>query len=920
MIDSTRGPKATRFKLVGRNSGDKRTKVAKSANDFGPAAGGLRAIAERTPVDRHEWVRLTRRFIEDEKEKLKQAHWHGASGLEIVRLWTSLIDDVIKGAFDLVVLKNGSRAAIRCAVVALGGYGRGELNPYSDIDLLFLYRGKANKEIGAIAEKMLYLLWDLNFKVGHSFRSIAECLDLACGDLTVETSLLEARHLTGDDDIFLSFKKAFREQIIEAKADDFIQRKVAEREKRRRLFGLSPTFREPDVKESPGGLRDFHLAMWVSGAKFGITSPCELLKKNIVDIDNYKMSTDGFDFLHRVRNELHFLSKRKNDRLSLELQKEAGLNLGYKDSDSFSVLQLFMKDYYRSAVAIDNFANLVVASCKEAQPVSLRAGRSKVNGVKMAKNAMNQLPFCLGIEVPEVALASIKMLPHAKGPMGIFIKEQIRSYLSRNEMEIASSVAAKKAFLELISEAGSDKSLRAMHETGLLRALIPEFSTVTFLVHRDLYHTYTVEEHLLKSVEFFEKLLRGDCSPEEQVLSKISRELRDSLVVRLSLLLHDIGKGFGPGHTAKSSDIAARICERIGLSEPQIRAVRFLVHNHLLMNRISQRRDLDDKKVIVKFALAVKNPELLKLLYIITYCDLNAVGPRVWTLWKHQLLDKLYGKTLRHLIEREGAQGEDRSLIEAARQEVLLKSWPRPEPSEVDDFFRSMPGHYLSSTPASRIIVHLKMTKELSGKKLAMRYYHNHDAGYTELIVLTDGKRGIFSNIAGVLTSKNINILSAQIFTREDGLAIDTLQMESIDKRPVADDSLWAQVEKDLNSIIDGHTSAEKLLARRPMVMASERGRHPSVHPKVKIDNSVSDTHTVIEVTCEDRLGLLYLITKSLYDDGLDVYLAKVSTEANQAVDVFYVTYLDGAKVTERRLLRQIKNNLSHRLASARGA
>ena len=887
--------------------------------EFRSRLKGLSASFNFSQAGRQELVRRARDLIGEEKAKIRAEHERGAGGIRIATRSALLVDVVLKEIYNLAAASCARKIGKfqpTFAVVAVGGYGRGELNPFSDLDVMFLYDKKPDQYLDAVVTEILTFLWDIGFEVGHSSRSIANCIKIASSDLTAKTALMEARFLQGNARVFHSFAAAFKRHVLGKGVNTFIEQKLRERENRYAQYGEAPNLLEPNIKESSGGLRDFHMAMWTALARFGFRYPDDLHRQGLIGRDDLEEVTEAYDFLMRVRNDLHFLSGRKFDHLVLQIQGEVARRLRYEDDEKQLGVEYFMKDYYVQANAIHHYSRMVLERCREPSRLF-----NMVQRVLRQKEVEPGIYLFRGeLRIPEESrnilvenpLLLLRIFQHCqkhRAQLSEDVKRLIHSHLWLIDGAFQSSSEAREIFVGILKNHGYSETLRLMHETGVLGGYIPEFAAIICHMQYDLYHRYTVDEHTLLALKVLDDLGTAE-EPELKELATIYRGLENRLPLQMAVLFHDVGKGRGGGHTAHSMKMAREAMERMGFSSRLIEQVQLLVENHLLMNYTAQRRDINEKKVIAEFAKTVSTVENLRLLYLITYADLRAVGPDVWTIWKGALLWEIYHKALDVL---EGAEEEETSIEEQVariKEEVVLRLAPEVGREAVEDFFRAMPYKYILSMPAETITRHVRLTTSLGDDKLRIHYTHNDEVRYSELMVSTIGKAGVFSKIAGTLTSKNINILGAQIYTRNDGIAVDTLQVESLERTPIYDERVWESIRKDLLAILEGEKQVEDLLANRQRSGPFRREPAIAVPVRIELDNRTSDTHTVIEVICPDLMGNLYRITNVLYHLGIDIYLAKISTEADRAINVFYVTDLAGMKIVGEEKIQPLREEI----------
>ncbi len=863
-----------------------------------------------TPSDRLQQVKEIKNIIEEGKRVIRERHKNGGSGFEIVKEYTDLVDDLIISMYQAVISESNVK---QFTVVAIGGYGRGELNPFSDIDILFLYDKKVNQHIDFAIHNIISILWDIGFKVGHSVRAISDCLAIARNDITARTAMMESRYLAGDREIFDSFFTSLKRDIMKRGVDDFIKLQLDETQRRYSLYGNTVCISEPNVKDGPGGLRDIHTAMWVSMSKFGINTLDGLERRGIIDNQERSHVSEALNFLFRVRNDMHFLSEKKDDILSHEIQETVAKNLAYTDGGLRGVARL-MKDYYINGSYIYHFSNSLIDRCLKYKPgifkrIAYLKTKEIGDGFVSIGNEIHVKDFNLEIFKKNPVLL-IKVFLHCQEFNLILsnsIKKLINSSLPLIDDNFINLPESNEIFRKILKGKGLSRILRMMHDCGILKRFVKEFEYITFFSNCDLYHKFTVDEHTLRSLEHLEGL--SISNGDEIELKKIYKGIDDSTALKIATLLHDIGKGDSTGHSERGTEISISILKRWGM-EGISGTVALLIREHLLMNQIALRRDMHDEKTIAEFCKRIGSIENLKMLYLLTYADLSGVGTDIWTNWKASLLWELYLRAYEYFSKSEEERVSDRSLIDKKKKEILALIDNESDRSAADKYFSSMPEKYILSTSPERILRHIRLAGELDGKKLVIKYFQNTEVGYTELMVCTVGKAGVFSKIAGTLTSKNINILGAQIYTRLDGIAIDTLQVSTVDGRLVLDEGMLQRFEQDLLNVLDGEKTVEELLSGRQRLNIPQERRGFRVPTKVEIDNTLSDTHTIIEVMTVDRLGVLYDITRTLFDLRLDIYIAKISTEGKTVIDVFYVTDINGGKVLDKDNLEAIKNSL----------
>ncbi|HKD68942.1 MAG TPA: [protein-PII] uridylyltransferase [Candidatus Binataceae bacterium] len=869
---------------------------------------------------------VTKSYLGGVRETLKERHFAGASGSEIVRELTAAVDNVVRALFVYAAAEHDRRfnkLNQRLGVLARGGYGRGELNPYSDIDLLFLHDWKPGPYLEIVAEIMLHALWDAGLIVGHAVRNIRECVRMADSDLKEKTAILDSRFLAGDSALWADLEKALLSDVLNRNQAKFFKAKLEESRKRHAAYGDSVYLLEPNLKEGEGGLRDLHTALWVAKVKYKVRSLEELVHKAIVTQPEMDEVARARDFLWRVRNSLHFLSRRHFDQLTFEYQEELAPRLGFNAADGQSASSELMRAYYQQASTIKMFAEGLIARITEEPDTGrffrLGFGRQIRPGVLIQRKL-------LALADPELFkrdplnLVTVFADCQAHGvQLSGSTYQSVRDHLYLIDEQARSDPRYGAALMGIL--AGRDRvaeTLEAMHRAGVLGALIPEFGNLYARVLHDLYHIYTVDRHSLVAVRELERLRTGEFKATVSLLTEVARAADALPLVFLALVLHDIGKGHGHHHHERGAALAQEVAQRLGLDSEQVDTVVFLVRNHLLMSEIAQKRDTEDDHLVKEFAREMGSIERLKELYLMTFADMRAVAPKVYNNWRDMLLSDLYMKALK-LLE----QG-DREAVDPDRLLAVIKTELRSQLASADadrarlleEFLERMPERYFLITPRQDIPYHFDLMRRLNGNALVCQHRHFPDREFSEFIVATRDQHGLFSKIAGVLTANNLNILSARITTRSDGVVLDTFRISHIAQAAAIamDEERWERVERNLLAVLGGTQDIVALVARSRPAAVAARPYVSRVATEVTVDNRTSERFTVIDVFTQDRLGLLFSITHALSEMGLEIHLARISTNADQALDVFYVSDANGRKIDDARKVREIEATLLQRL------
>ena len=874
---------------------------------------------------RLEQVDQFKRFLKVQTERLKMRHRCGSGGVEVARARSCLVDMVIRRACQSGAAEPDARVQVVAPIsaIAIGGYGRGELAPFSDIDILFLHSGKKASESKRYIEKVLYLLWDIGLTIGHSYRSIDECVAMARGDLHSRTALADARLLEGDRTLFGKLVAQLDSAVYFNKKETaaFVESMQIEMEARYEKFGRSVCIQEPNIKEGAGGLRDLHSITWIGHTQFGATSLEGLYARGALGQAEYEGARRTHEFLTRVRNEAHFLAGRKSDLLTLEMQPAVAEGLVYKGVRGLVPSEVFMRQYYTRANELHDICGAFVRRVvRQVTGKASTARRVAAPGLirryfKVAPNHRSvetegfeirdgQLSFAgdyvLDHTDPMIALRIFSAAQHYGVGLGEDARQVVLSVLPAVDRQFRSSKEAGGAFFQILERRGRvAPALRMMHETGFLCRFIPEFARIAFLVQHDSYHRYTIDEHALKAVEALD-LLAGAGDDNLSELAHVFGQMRHVGSLYLAAFLHDIGKGQGGNHSERGFRISQRVVRRLGLDRSSAGRVCFLVANHLLMSHTSQRRDLTEEPLIDEFTSSVENIDNLNMLLLLTYADISAVGPGTWNLWKGSLLWELYYRALSRFT------GEDQYQTDTDRlgQEVVQKLGTGWGAAEVERHLGMMPERYIRAVCPDDIAGHLRLIRRLGSATLAADWRTLAGKHCSELTVATSDSAGLFARLAGTLSANGVNILSADLYTREDGLVIDALRICEVNSLHPIRERYWPRIEQKLAAALDGDFDVADAFKKWGSKQAQGRGlkKRPRSPAKVRFDQTASISNTVVEVSFQDEPGLAYRIANCLASLGLDISFATIATEKGRVLDVFYVSDSSGLKLSDAML------------------
>lgn len=872
-----------------------------------------------------KWGAVARAHLEEVRSVLFERHLRGASGSEIVEAYTAVIDRMLCALYDeasRAYAERFSRLAQRSAVVAQGGYGRAELNPCSDVDLLFVCERSHGAYVENVAERILYTLWDTGLQVGNAMRSVKECVRLAASDLKVKTALLDARYLCGDQALYQSFAAAMESDVLRRGADRFFKEKLAESDERHARYGDSVYLLEPHLKEGEGGLRDLHTALWMAKVKFKTNKLGELVQKGVITQRESDEIEEARDFLFRVRNALHFITGQHQDQLRFEYQERIAADLGFRDCGDSQAVEIFMRQYYLHAATIGRFGAEIIERCLGRRPpysFMTRFNRREIRpGVTISAGVLS----LNGSSALHQDASNLIRVFHDAQRHGVPISSATRRLL-RGHLDILDDARRRdprliEAFFEILRENERVyETLRAMHDTGVLGAFLPEFGHLLCMVRRDHSHIYTVDQHSLRGVEELERLRAGAYKDTAPLLTQVMREIDGVDILYLSMILHDIGKGHGSRHSERGAEMIPAIAERLQLNEDDAAQLRFLVAQHLTMSQLAQGRDIHDQKLIVDFARLVDTPDNLKKLYVLTFADMRAVGPRIWNSWHDMLLKELFLQTLEVLERGEFAVEEHAQRVRRVKQRIARELRSLTPASE--RFLRDMPDRYFLGTAEESVVHHLELVAALNGARVVSEVKHSPQRGFSEFTVVTADRPGLFAILTGLLSAHGMNILSASINTSLSGLAVDIFRISHDDQPEVAMRAdRWERLREALGRVLAGQEDVRQLMARARPSPLLRRRPGPRIREAVEIDNQVSERFTVIDVYSYDRVGLLFVIADALYRLDLSVHLAKITTHVGHVLDVFYVTDSAGRKIADRGRLQRIEEELLACLRSYR--
>ncbi len=880
---------------------------APSASRKGEVAGLIRAELEAG----REKVRA---------ELLAQPH----AGLRLARSYTHVIDVVVAAVFHFCVA-HLHPAPIRTkaqqlAVVAVGGTGRGEMAPYSDVDLLFLKPYKQTAWGESVIESMLYILWDLKLKVGHSVRSIDDCVRLAGSDLTIRTALLEKRFICGDRAPFADLEGRLWKDLFLRTAHEFVEAKLAERDGRHDRHGGSRYLLEPNIKDGKGGLRDLQSLHWISKYIYRTETAWDLVEMGVFQHDEVQRFADASKFIWAVRCHLHDLAGRAQEQLTFDRQIEIAARMGFTDHDGRRAVEHFMHTYFRHAKNVGDLTRIFSAALEakhaKAPPrlssllralsfrgVSAGAGEAFVvrngrlsvsNDQVFAENPINLLRL-----FHEAARLDAQIHPAAL--------RLVTQSLDLIDDDLRANPGAVDLFLSMLTDpANGQWLLRRMNETEVLGRFIPEFGRVVSMMQFNMYHHYTVDEHTIQTIATLNRIERLEAEEEHPVATEIVKGGFNRRVLYMALFLHDLGKGEPRDHSEVGAEIAAEVCPRLGYDRAETEMVVWLVRHHLLMSDVAQKRDTSDLRTVRDFAAIVQSPTRLRLLLVLTVCDIRGVGPGVWNNWKAQLLRRLYWDT-RDFLTGGSDETSRAARVKEARAALAkrLANWTKAE--RAAEFDRHYPPYWLGLDTDTHAILAELAREAKDTDRFSSRFLPDESHDATKACLYMADHPGIFSRMAGAFALAGASVVDARTYTTTDGMACSTFWIQDREGHPF-EESRLPRLKRTIERTLKGEVIARDALRER----RKDRPRDLSftVPTRIVFDNEGSELYTVIEVNARDRLGLLHQLTRTLTGLNINIFSAVIATYGEHAVDVFYVKDLFGHKIRSPQKLKLIERRL----------
>jgi [protein-PII] uridylyltransferase len=843
---------------------------------------------------------------------------HPQRGREATLAQAFLIDQILRLAYDFTTQRlypnNNPTSSERLTLVAVGGYGRAEMAPFSDVDIAFLTPWKQTAWSEQVIESMLYLLWDLGLKVGHSSRSLDEMVRMAKSDLTIRTALLEARYVWGDQTLYDEASARFDADVMAGTASVFVTEKLAERDARHKRMGDSRYVVEPNIKEGKGGLRDLHTLFWIGKYVHRVGTVAELVDKGLLTREELRRFQKAENFLLAVRCHLHNFSGRAEDRLTFDVQPEIARRMQYNDRPGRSAVERFMQHYFLTAKTVGDLTGVFLAHLDDSfAPKGRRFGLSgfmrsprKLSGFVLDRGRL-ALPSEDWFQKDPVRLIEIFALADLHS---VEIHPQAMRIANRDakliNAKIRNDPRANALFMDVLTSPRDPETvLRWMNEATVFGRFVPDFGRVVAQMQFDMYHHYTVDEHSIRAIGLLSRIEHGVLKEDHPLATTIMQQIVSRRVLYAAVLLHDIAKGRGGDHSLLGAEVAMELCPRLGMTPAETETVAWLVAKHLIMSATAFKRDLSDYKTIIDFAEQVQSPERLRLLLALTIVDIRAVGPGVWNGWKRQLLGDLYQST--EEVLRLGHKQTGRSERISAKQDALhlTLDW---DAQRFDAYKKRLPESYWIAEPDDIIVRNARVIEEAGDKSLYVAAQVYPARGATLVTVYASDHPGLFYRLAGAIHLTGASIIDARIHTTRDGMALDNFLVQDPFGRPFDDEDRLKRLELGIGDALVNRSRLNERLAARPL--ARPRADAFEIAPNVLIDNKASNRYTVIEVHARDRPALLNALAYALFQSRVTISSAHIATYGERAVDTFYVTDLIGDKIEGTTRLKTLEKRL----------
>ena len=855
----------------------------------------------------------------DEKNDLIKKIFLGTSdGSLNVGLNSILIDSMLRVVFKKIYHKIFNNTDYIFSIIAVGGYGRGELAPCSDLDLLFLLPNNLkineSKHAEEVIQFILYILWDLGYSVGHSTRTIDDCIEKSKLDLTISTALLEKRFIVGNEDVFSLLNDKFTLFIKNTKTLKFVEAKLVESELRHKRFGGSRYVVEPNVKDGKGGLRDLHTLIWISKFAYKVDSVSKLINMGALSKKEAASFAESQRFLLSVRCHLHYRAFREDDRLAMDAQLDLAKTMNFKNTITQKDVERFMKRYFLATKTVGSLTRIFCAAIETEFNKPLRLSFlsfKKKEDVYPFDIELGRL-FVKNKEVLSENPVNIIKLFNISHNKNIDIHPKTLRYLTSLQRlinyEVRNDFDANKMFLDILtSDKDSTRTLRLMNESNILGKFIPEFQKIVGLMQFDMYHSYTVDEHTIFTISNLYSLKNGEFKNFAPLASKVILEISSKKCLFVAMLLHDIAKGRKGDHSENGALIASVVCPRLGLSKEETKTVEWLILYHLLMSKTAFRYELGDARVIKSFVDKVKSVERLKLLLVLTVADIKGVGPEIWNDWKGSLITELYSKSF-DMLQKDNVNELIKTPKKSFENFLVENGLTNSDAKQYCSYYYD---NYWEIFKLSRIINHYEIFRNMykDSKKFKVHLFDESKLKATELLVIAPDHHGLFSLISGLVSASGYDVVNAKIITRSDGYALDTFFIQNKNRQPIIEEHSKKKLLKIISQGLEGNFNVEKALNKRWEEIPA-RFRAIKAPTRVIIDNNMSDEYSILEIKCKNAPGVLYRITKVITSLGLQINTANVSTYGDRVVDIFYIKDAFGLKIDNNKSMDKVKMSI----------
>ena len=855
----------------------------------------------------------------DEKNDLIKKIFLGTSdGSLNVGLNSILIDSMLRVVFKKIYHKIFNNTDYIFSIIAVGGYGRGELAPCSDLDLLFLLPNNLkineSKHAEEVIQFILYILWDLGYSVGHSTRTIDDCIEKSKLDLTISTALLEKRFIVGNEDVFSLLNDKFTFFIKNTKTLKFVEAKLVESELRHKRFGGSRYVVEPNVKDGKGGLRDLHTLIWISKFAYKVDSVSKLINMGALSKKEAASFAESQRFLLSVRCHLHYRAFREDDRLAMDAQLDLAKTMNFKNTITQKDVERFMKRYFLATKTVGSLTRIFCAAIETEFDKPLRLSFlsfKKKEDVYPFDIELGRL-FVKNKEVLSENPVNIIKLFNISHNKNIDIHPKTLRYLTSLQRlinyEVRNDFDANKMFLDILtSDKDSTRTLRLMNESNILGKFIPEFQKIVGLMQFDMYHSYTVDEHTIFTISNLYSLKNGEFKNFAPLASKVILEISTKKCLFVAMLLHDIAKGRKGDHSENGALIASVVCPRLGLSKEETKTVEWLILYHLLMSKTAFRYELGDARVIKNFVDKVKSVERLKLLLVLTVADIKGVGPEIWNDWKGSLITELYSKSF-DMLQKDNVNELIKTPKKSFENFLVENGLTNSDTKQYCSYYYD---NYWEIFKLSRIINHYEIFRNMykDSKKFKVHLFDESKLKATELLVIAPDHHGLFSLISGLVSASGYDVVNAKIITRSDGYALDTFFIQNKNRQPIIEEHSKKKLLKIISQGLEGNFNVEKALNKRWEEIPA-RFRAIKAPTRVIIDNNMSDEYSILEIKCKNAPGVLYRITKVITSLGLQINTANVSTYGDRVVDIFYIKDAFGLKIDNNKSMDKVKMSI----------